>query len=85
VREKANWIIISICLTQFLILYKRPLLKTSKAKLLKAGVLENNLWAYQEYELSTLSGVVRKLFTKFKAAGIMYENRDFLDGEYTLF
>jgi hypothetical protein len=84
VREEAKWIIISRCPTQFLILYKRPLLKTRKAKLLRSGVLEKNLWAYKEYELSTLSGVVRKLFTKFKAAGIMYENRDFLDGEYTL-
>jgi hypothetical protein len=84
VREEAKWIIISRRLTQFLILYKRPLLKTRKVKLLKAGVLEKNLWAYQEYELSTISGVVRKLFTKFKAAGIMYEKRDFLEGEYIL-
>jgi hypothetical protein len=84
VREEAKLIIISRCLTQFLIIYKRPLLKTRKAKLLKAGVLENNLLAYQEYELLTLSGVVRKLFTKFKAAWIMYENRDLFDSEYTL-
>jgi hypothetical protein len=84
VREEAKWIIISRYLTHFIILYKRPLLKTRKANLLKAGVLEKNLWTYQEYELLTLSGVIRKLFTKFKAAGIMYENRDLLDSEYTL-
>jgi hypothetical protein len=64
--------------------YKRPLLYSRKAKLLNAGVLETDRWANQDYELSTLSCVVRKLSTMFKAAGVMYEKRDFLDGEYSL-
>jgi hypothetical protein len=38
VREEAKWITFSRSLTQFLILYKIPLLNTRKAKLLKAGV-----------------------------------------------
>jgi hypothetical protein len=55
----------------------RVVLKRLKEKV----VPDSYIWAYEEYELSTLAHRIRKLFTVILSYGIMYENRDFQDGK----
>jgi hypothetical protein len=75
-----KWLIVTRCITQFLILYRQKLHKAVIKRLKAEGVPDSSIWAYEEYELSTLAHRIRKLFTIIPSYGIMYENRDFQDG-----
>jgi hypothetical protein len=50
-----KWLIVSRCITHFLILYKQKLHTAVLKRLKERGVPDSSIWAYEEYEISTLS------------------------------
>jgi hypothetical protein len=75
-----KWLIFTRCITQFIILYNQKLHKAVHKRFKETGVPYSSIWAYEEYELSTLAHRIRKLFTVISSYGIIYKNRDFQDG-----